>query len=75
MQYVYPNKVEEIRRSLYVDDLITGGKTSEETEHFNKSCENICGEERFELHKWHSNNPTLEDEANSWSKQVMEKSN
>ncbi|XP_028415014.1 uncharacterized protein LOC114538093 [Dendronephthya gigantea] len=60
MQSVFSNEVEEIRRSLYVDDLISGGNTLEETENLKKSCVTIFSEGKFELHKWHSNNPKLE---------------
>ena len=60
----YPEEVEEIRRSLYVDDLISGGKTVAETENLKKSCVTIFGTARFELHKWHSNDPALETETN-----------
>ena len=62
MQSVYPREVDEIRRSLYVDDLISGGTTVEKTEHLKKSCVTIFGEAKFDLHKWHSNNPALEAE-------------
>ena len=64
MEAAYPEEVEEIRRSLYVDDLISGGKTVTETENLKKSCVTIFGTARFELHKWHSNDPALETETN-----------
>ena len=54
MEAAYPDEVEEIRRSLYVDDLISGGKTVAETENLKKSCVTIFGTARFELHKWPS---------------------
>ena len=53
-------EVEEIRRSLSVDDLISGGKTVDETAHLKESCKDIFGEAKFESHKWHSNVTTLE---------------
>ena len=64
MEAAYPEEVEEIRRSLYADDLISGGKTVTETENLKKSCVTIFGTARFELHKWHSNDPALETETN-----------
>ena len=63
MESVYPEEVAEIRRSLYVDDLITGGKTITETQHLKESCQTIFSEAKFELHKWHSNIATLEAET------------
>ena len=60
---MYPEEVLEIRRSLYVDDLITGGKTITETQHLKESCQTIFSEAKFELHKWHSNIATLEAET------------
>ena len=63
MESVYPEEVLEIRRSLYVDDLITGGKTITETQHLKESCQTIFSEAKFELHKWHSNIATLEAET------------
>ena len=47
LQQTFPNEVEEIRRSLYVDDLITGAETVREG--------------KFQLHKRHSNVPSLEE--------------
>lgn len=63
MEPTYPEQVEEIRRSLYVDDLITGGETVTETQLLKESCETIFGEAKFKLHKWHSNIPMLEVET------------
>ena len=62
MESMYPAEVEEIRRSLYVDDLISGGETVDKTAHLKKSCKTIFGEAKFDLHKWHSNMTTLEAE-------------
>ena len=56
----YPEEVEEIRRSLYVDDLISGDKTVTDTRRLKQSCQSIFRSGRFELHKWHSNVPALE---------------
>ena len=62
MESIYPNEVEEIRQSLCVDDLISGGGTVDKTAHLKKSCKTIFGEAKFDLHKWHSNVTTLETE-------------
>ena len=57
--------MDEILKSLYVDDLITGGETTKEVCHLKNTAVAIFGEAGFELHKWHSNDQTLESEANS----------
>ena len=51
----FPAEVEEILRSLHVDDLITGGMTARETQHLKASAQTIFSEALFELHKWHFN--------------------
>ena len=61
----YPKEVDEILKSLYVDDLITGGKTTKEVCNLKNTAVAIFGEAGFELQKWHSNEQTLESEANS----------
>ena len=61
----YPKEVDEILKSLYVDDLITGGETTKEVCHLKNTAVAIFGEAGFELHKWHSNEQTLESETNS----------
>ena len=59
----FPAEVEEILRSLYVDDLITGGPTVRETQHLKESAQTIFSEAQLELHKWHSNVPALETDT------------
>ena len=54
--------IEEIRRSLYVDDLISGGYNSDEVRNFKTKATEIFREAGFELHKWHSNDKELESE-------------
>ena len=54
----FPAEVDEIERSLYVDDLIGGGKTTTEARHFKESATVIFGEAQLQLHKWHSNEPS-----------------
>ena len=61
----YPKEVDEILKSLYVDDLITGGETTNDVCHLKNTAVAIFGEAGFEFHKWHSNEQTLESEANS----------
>ena len=60
---VHPKIVEEIERSLYVDDLIGGGGTTEKALEVKQTAQSVFGEATFELHKWHSNVPSLEAET------------
>ena len=41
LQHVYPNEVEEIRRSLYVDDLIGGERTVADAWHLRQALQSI----------------------------------
>ena len=59
----YPSEVEEIQKSLYVDDIITGGETEEEVADLKKTTIAIFEEAAFKLHKWNSNKPALEGEV------------
>ena len=60
LQNIYPREVEEIRRSLYVDDLISGDKTVAGAQHLKQTSQSIFRAGKFVLHKWHSNAPSLE---------------
>ena len=57
LQYIYPNEVEEIRRSLSVDDLIGRERTVADARHLRQALQSIFRVGKFELHKWHSNVP------------------
>eukprot|EP00112_Aurelia_sp_Birch-Aquarium-sp1_P001131 Seg1117.2 transcript_id=Seg1117.2/GoldUCD/mRNA.D3Y31 product="hypothetical protein" protein_id=Seg1117.2/GoldUCD/D3Y31 len=52
--------IEEIRRSLYVDDVISGGCTIDEMQHFKARAIQVFKDAGFSLHKWHSNERQLE---------------
>ena len=54
IQIANPKRVEEIERSMYVDDLITCGESVKQ------AARAIFREATFELHKWQSNVPDLE---------------
>ena len=60
--------IEEVRRSLYVNDLISGGNTQEEARNLKESATSVFQagfqEAKFKLHKWHSNVPELETVGN-----------
>ena len=59
-QQQHPDVVEEIRKSLYVDDLVSGGETVEKVQQLKKTSTEIFIDATFQLHKWHSNAPVLE---------------
>ena len=56
-----PQSVAEILRSLYVDDLISGGPTVTKAKELKCDAVTIFSDAGFELHKWHSNAPELEE--------------
>jgi uncharacterized protein YoxC len=58
----YPEETEEILKSLYVDDLIGGGTTTAEAQHLKDTATTVFQEAKFQLHKWHSNEASLETE-------------
>lgn len=51
-----PQAVVELRKSLYVDDLLSGGTTVEQ-------AVEIFEDATFSLHKWHSNEKEFEGES------------
>ena len=57
----YLEEVERLRRSFYVDDLLTGGQDVKQAQTRKKLAREIMSDATFELHKWHSNYPQLED--------------
>ena len=56
----YPKYVAEIRRSLYVDDLISGAPTIKEAHDLKRKAVEIFDDAKFILHKWHSNVSEIE---------------
>ena len=57
-----PEVVAELRKGLYVDDLLTGGQTTERARHNKERATEILNDATFQLHKWNSNAPELEGE-------------
>ena len=51
----YLDIVSEIEQSLYLDDLISGGPTSEKAKGLKFASHKVFAKGTFELHKWHSN--------------------
>ena len=58
-----PGVVNEIERSLYVDDLIMGECTVEKAKKLKESAVEVFEDAKFELHKWASNDRELEGTA------------
>ena len=58
-----PHAVAELRRSLYVDDLLSGGATVEETKELKEQAIEIFEDATFTLHKWQANEPKLEQNS------------
>ena len=55
-----PETVREIEKSLYVDDLISGAITTNDAKLLKVEATEIFEDAAFQLHKWHSNEATLE---------------
>ena len=56
-----PDRVAEIERELYVDDLISGGGTIQEAKQKKATVAEMFRQATFHLHKWHSNVTDLEN--------------
>ena len=55
-----PEEVNELRKSIYVDDLVSGGKTVEEAKKLKTNATGTFNDATITRHKWHSNKPELE---------------
>ena len=60
-----PEIVSEIKKNLYVDDLISGGTTTSRAKEMKTAAKEDFADGTFELHKWHSNVPELESPETS----------
>ena len=60
-----PDVVAELRKSLYVDDLLTGGQTVTQARQTKEVAREILGDATFQLHKWNSNVNELEEDDNT----------
>ena len=56
----YPDIVAELRKSLYVDDLLSGGQTIAEAADRKEKVVEVFEDATFKLHKWNSNASELE---------------
>ena len=67
-----PEIVGEIKKNLYVDDLISGGTTVSKAREMKNAATEIFADAAFELHKWHSNVAELEStESNPTADQTF----
>ena len=53
--------MEELRKNLYVDDLLSGGNTVAEAGVKKLAMTEVLADGAFKLHKWNSNERELED--------------
>ena len=51
----------ELRKSLYVDDFLSGGQTTDQAQRTKQKATEILQDTTFQLHKWNSNVQELED--------------
>ena len=56
-----PELVAELRKSLYVDDLISRKPTVQEARELKEGAISIFADTKFKLHKWHSSVAELEE--------------
>ena len=59
----YPVEVAEIEKSLYVDNIISGGETADAVHSLKARAVEIFEKGKFTLHKWHSNKQELDGES------------
>ena len=61
----YPKETKHLRRSFYFDDLLSGGQDVQQARTRKEVATEIMNDASFELHKWHSNEPQVEDRPRS----------
>ena len=61
-----PESVSEALKSLYVNDLITGAPAIPAAKQLKCEATEIFADAKFELHKWHSNEPELETNCENY---------
>ena len=67
---MYSEPIRKIRDDMYVDDLVTGGKSLQEVEKIKSDSTELFEKGGFKLHKWHSNEPNLETNDLSSEKEL-----
>ena len=62
MESDYPEEVQEIKKCIYVDDVLLSDYDSQRFKELKGSAIHIFESGGFTLHKWHSNDKDLEEE-------------
>ena len=57
----FPKSTKDLLENTYVDDVQSGGETTEELLEFQSESTEIMREGGFVLHKWHSHDPAVEE--------------
>ena len=63
----HPEETEHLRRSFYIDDLLSGGQDVQQARTGKEIATEYMNDASFELQKRHSNEPQLEDRPHSTS--------
>ena len=66
----YPELTKKLREGLYVDDLMTGGTTVEETAGKKVMASEVFEDATFSIYKWHFNAKELEGDGESSAENV-----
>ena len=69
----YPEQgktIDEIEKSLYVDDIVTGEVTVEKVKKIKRTLEKVFGQAGIELRKWHKNAKELEETQEEYSSEL-----
>ena len=61
--YTMGATIQMLKEDTYVDDIQGGGDSEEDVVRFKTEATKIMGEAGFELHKWHSNTPEVNDDT------------
>ena len=69
-----PDVVQELQKSTYVDDLISGSNNLEGAQKQKTTAKTIFSDAGFTLHKWNSNVAELEDQQPNTGEQTFAKS-
>ena len=66
----YPKVTDNISYDMYLGDSTSGGNTVGEVEILKQKCEELFKKGGFNLHKWHSNIPSLENTKTTTSSEL-----
>ena len=64
MENEYPKEVQEIKKSIYVDDVLLSDCDPKTLKELKESAINIFESGGFTLHEWHSNDKTMYESLN-----------